>query len=247
MKKNLLIAILSLIGIATLSAQKSVTVDAFKKVIISPHIEATFVQGDEEKVTIDHASISEDKINIEVSGRTLRVYLDGAKTTTKSERVKNERWKGKRSIYQGKILEVTITYKTLENLSIRGEQEAKLNSPIDQEEFHLSIYGESDVFLESLRTDEFTVAIYGESYLEIREGDVQYQRYRTYGDSEVNALGMANRSTKITSYGESDFKVNVSERLKVTSFGEAKINYEGSPNVNKGIILGETRIRKIRS
>jgi len=243
--KKILTTALSLMCLCAIHAQKDIAVNSFKKVIISPHIEAIFIEGDEEKVRIEESQVSEDKINIEVEGRTLRVYLDGAKTATKSERVKNDHWKGKRPIYQGKMLTVTITYSVMESLSIRGEQEAQLKSPIDQEEFHLSIYGESEVFLEALRADEFTVAIYGESYLEVKDGEVAYQRYRTYGESEVNALGVQNKRAKITAYGESEFSVNVSERLRVTSFGEARIKYEGNPDVSKGIVLGETKIRKI--
>ena len=71
------------------------------------------------------------------------------------------------------------------------------------------------------------------------------QVYRAYGESEVNTLGMRNQRTKITAYGESNFRVNVSDRLKVTSYGEAEINYEGDPDVDRGIIIGEASIRKI--
>lgn len=227
----------------TITAQDLTQVKSFDKIIVSPHIEVILVAGNEESVKIENAKVSEDKINIEVEGKTLRLYLDGAKTVTKSEKSGNDNWK--KSIYNGTMATATITYKTLNTLSIRGEEIVKCESPIEQEDLKLMIYGESKVYFNSIITENLTVAIYGESYLEIQGGDVGRQVYRAYGESEVNTLDMENTSTKITAYGESNFRVNVSERLKVTCYGETKINYTGDANVDKGIVIGEARIRKI--
>lgn len=226
-------------------AQKVTVVKAFEKIIVSPHIEVVLVEGDEESVKIENAKVAENKINIEVEGKTLRLYLDGAKTVTKSEKVNNGKWKGKKSIYNGTMATATITYKKLKNLSIRGEEIVKCESLIEQKDLKLSIYGESKVYFKSLTTEELIVAIYGESYLEIQGGDVGRQVYRAYGESEVNTFDMENTSTKITAYGESNFRVKVSDRLKVTCYGETTINYKGDANVDKGIVIGEAEIRKI--
>jgi hypothetical protein len=226
-------------------AQKVTTVAAFEKVIVSPHIEVVLIEGDVESVKIENAKVSVDKINIEVEGKTLRLYLEGAKTVTKSEKVDNGKWKGKKSIYNGTMATATITYKRLKNLSIRGEEIVKCESAIEQKNLKLAIYGESKVYFKSLTTEELTVAIYGESYLEIAAGSVDHQVYRAYGESEVNTIDMENTSTKITAYGESNFRVNVSDRLKVTCYGETTINYKGDANVDKGIVIGEAEIRKI--
>lgn len=227
------------------NAQKTTQVDAFDKVIVSPHIEVILVEGNEESVKIENAKVSENKINIEVEGKTLRLYLDGAKTVTKSERVDNDNWKGKRSIYNGTMATATITYKKLKALSVRGEEIVKCESPLEQKSLKLMLYGESKVYFNSITTENLTVSIYGESYLEIQGGDVDRQVYRAYGESEVNTLDMENTSTKITAYGESNFRVNVSDRLKVTCYGETKVNYKGDADVDKGIVIGEARIRKI--
>lgn len=229
----------------SIAQERTVNVDAFDKVIVSPHIEVNLIEGSEESVKIENAKVSNDKINIEVEGKTLRIYLDGAKTITKSERVKSEEWKGKRSIYNGTMATATITYKTLKALSVRGEEIVKSLSPIDQDKLKLTIYGESKVYFNSLTTEELTVSIYGESYLEVEGGSVDRQIYRAYGESEVNTTEMDNKSTKITAYGESNFRVNVSDRLKVTCYGETTINYKGNADVDKGIVIGEAEIRKI--
>ena len=224
---------------------KTFQVGEFDKVIISPHIAVVLVEGDDTGVTIENSKVAMDKINVKVEGSTLRVYLDGAKTVTKSERVSSDNWRGKRAIYNGTIATATITYKTLKNLSIRGEEIVKCKSTLDQEDLKISLYGETMVYFNGMVLENLTVAIYGSSYLEIGEGNVQRQIFRAYGESEVNTLGLSNAETKITAYGESNFRVKVSDRLKVTCYGETTINYEGSPEVDNGIIIGEAKVRKI--
>ena len=247
MKKVILpIVLLFLVATFNVEAQeKTYPVQSFEKIIVSPHIEVNLVQGEKESVKIENAKVSFDKINIAVEGKALRIYLDGAKTVTKSEKYQNDDWTGKRSIYDGTMMTATITYKTLKALSIRGEEIVKALSPMNQDKLKLSIYGESKVYFNSLTTKELTVSIYGESYLEIESGSVDRQVYRAYGESEVNTSEMDNKSTKITAYGESNFRVNVSDRLKVTCYGESSINYKGEAAVDKGIVIGEAEIRKI--
>lgn len=230
---------------ASIAQEKTFTVKDFDKVIISPHIEVTLVAGDETSVVIENTKVPMNKINVEVQGGTLRIYLDDAKTVTKSERVSSDKWKGKRAIYNGTMATATITYKTLKNLSVRGEEIVKSKGDITGDELKISLYGETKVFFEGLLLNELTVAIYGSSYLEIAKGQVGRQVYRAYGESEVNTIGMENEETKITAYGESNFRVKVSDRLKVTCYGETTINYEGDPDVDNGIIIGEARVRKI--
>jgi hypothetical protein len=58
-------------------------------------------------------------------------------------------------------------------------------------------------------------------------------------------LNVENTETKLTAYGDGTFQFNVSEKLKITSYGAATINYSGSPNLTKGIVIGETKITKV--
>ncbi len=245
--KNTIMAIFAMVFLSIgLKAQnKNFEVRSFDKIIVSPHIEVNLVEGDEEGVLIENAKVSLDKINVEVEGSTLRLYLDDAKLVTKSEQVSNDNWRGKKPIYNGTMATATITYKTLKNLSIRGEEVVRAKNQIKAKDFKMSLYGEAKVYFDAVDIDELTVAIYGSSYLEIGEGNVGRQVFRAYGESEVNTVGMNADETKITAYGESNFRVNVSDRLKVTCYGETNVNYTGSAQVDRGIIIGEARVRKI--
>lgn len=229
----------------SMAQTKDFSVDPFDKVIVSPHIQVNFIQGDEETVHIEDISVPIEKFNIESSGQTLHIYLEGAKTTTKSEKVHEDNYDGKRSIYQGTIVRATITYKNLNDLSLRGEETFVCKSLLEGDKFQLKIYGESEVSLNDVKLNSLNTTIYGEAELKIRSGNIGKLKITSYGESEVTALDVQNESVKITAYGEGEFRLNVSKELKVTAYGEAEIEYKGNPEVNRGIIIGEATIRKI--
>jgi hypothetical protein len=229
----------------TQAQQKTFTVGSFDEVIISPHIEVIFEKADEASVVIENIDVSMDKLNVEVKGKTLHVYLDDAKVYTKSEKVQYDDYKGKHSIYNGTIVSAKIYYKDLEGISLRGDETHKVESILDGEELSLKIYGESEVYLSQIQVDQFHATMYGECYLEVKDGIAKRQRIISYGESEVNTFGVQNTTAKVTAYGEGRIKLSVSDELKVTAYGEASVHYKGSPMVNRGLVLGEATIHQI--
>ncbi|AXT61661.1 DUF2807 domain-containing protein [Aquimarina sp. AD10] len=225
---------------------KTVQVNHFDSAIISPHIQVTFKQGDAERVIIESSKVSQEKINIENEGKTLRIYLDGAKMVTKNVKTKRDEWNNrKKPLYKDTQVVATVIYKELKDLSIRGEEIIKCESLIEQDGFRLKAYGESKITMNALKVNNLNVTMYGESYLELKEGTVNNQKYTVYGEGKINTLGIANENTKITAYGEGNFRVNVSDHLKVTAFGEATVAYNGNPSINKGIVIGRAVIQKM--
>jgi hypothetical protein len=227
------------------SQLKEYTVDRFNKVIVSPHISVTFVKGDSESVTIHSSTEPLEAMNVEVSGKTLHLYLDNAKTTTKREKVEMDGWSEKRAIYDGTVVQATVTYQVLDELSLRGEERFECKSPIEQSKFSLTIYGESEVYLEEVRLDTMNTTVYGESLMEISSGSIGRQKITAYGETRINTAQVSTVETKITAYGEGTYRIAAEDRLKVTCYGEATVEYVGSPDIDKGIIIGETTIRKI--
>lgn len=240
------ITIIALVLVSqTLAAQSKKTVESFNKVIISPHIETTFVQGDEESVTVLDSTEPEDKINIEVNGETLRVYLDDAKETTKNETVTKNGIKMKVPIYKGKVLTIVVTYKNIEILSLRGEQRTLCESLIDTKKFKLNIYGESQVTFNNVNFQELDADIYGESQLTIKKGSIGNQKITAYGEGQINLVDIDNKTSKLKAYGEAKFTVNSSERIKFTAYGEAELYYKGSAEVETGLSIGDSEIHHI--
>nr|WP_294874467.1 head GIN domain-containing protein [uncultured Pedobacter sp.] len=245
MNKHLYLTIAFTFFILNIRAQTPITVEHFDKVIISPHIQVTFVQADHETVTIDTCKTDVKKVNIESKGKTLRIYLEDAKEVTKNEEIRNNGTVTKVPIYQGKILTVTVTYTELKSLSIRGEESAHLKSAIEQDNFNLKIYGESKVYFDKVKLNELRTTIYGESYLELKSGNITEQRLTAYGESKVEALGIESNVARLTLYGESKLNLNVADQINITAFGDAEIGYKGNPQIRKGITIGEVKTHKI--
>lgn len=249
MKKSYTLVVLIAIMVMglqnTIAQQKTFTPGSFDEVIISPHIEVIFEKADQESVVIEDIDVSMDKLNIEVKGKTLHIYLDDAKVYTKSEKVKYDDYKGKHAIYDGTIVSAKVYYTNLEEISLRGEETHKVDSVLDGEELTLKIYGESDVYLSEIEVEEFFATIYGEAYLEVKSGTATRQKITSYGEGEINTFGVQNTRAKVVAYGEGRVKLNVTDELKVTAYGEAKIHYKGSPMLNKGLVLGEATIHQI--
>lgn len=244
--KTIIFLSLLFFGLINTNAQsKNVTVKNFDKVIVSPHIAVNFVQGDTESVRIETCSADRNKLNIEVDGKTLRIYLEGAKEVTGTEKHEKERNKGRRSLYNGTIVTATVIYKNIDELSLRGEEKFICKSPITQNDFRLKVYGESNITINKVNLKTLRTTMYGASYIVIKEGTINYQKFTGYGEAKINTIGIANKSTKIIAYGEGSYRVNVSEKLKITAYGEATVAYKGSPDINKGIVIGEATIQKI--
>ena len=226
-------------------AQATIAVKHFNKVIISPHIQVTFVEGDNEGVTIDNSTVSNDKIIIEVKNNTLRIYLDGAKEIDKNQTTRENRYKQKHHIYNGTVVKATVTYKTMNVLSIRGDESQLCKSPIRGDKFTLRIYGESHVVLNEVNLGVLQTTVYGEGSLEIKSGVAKNQKYTSYGEGKINSLAVSGNTGQITAYGEANIRLNVSDEIKITSFGDSKLEYKGNPEISKGLNIGGTQISRI--
>ena len=242
--KNFLV-LLMIIAVQPTFAQTVTKVNSFNKIIISPNIQITFIEGKQESVTVEKSTVSNNNIHIEVNDKTLRIYLDGQKDFPKNEKTYKNGYKEKESLYNGTVVVATVTYKTLSDLSIRGEETQVCKSLLKDEKFKLAIYGESHVILDDVDLGQLQCTIYGESTLEIKSGIIKSQRYIAYGESSINGFAIKNNTTKITAYGESHFQINSSDAIKITAYGDAKLDYKGKAEINKGINIGDVQITKM--
>lgn len=223
---------------------KTYDVKKFDKVIISPHIEVIFKAGDEEKVIIEMLSEPLEEINVEVKGKTLQVYLDDAKTITKDDKEKSTKHKTVPA-YKGTVAKAIVYYKKVKTFSLRGEERFDFENAMISDKITFNIYGESQVYINDVTLKELRVTIYGESYLKIQKGSIENQRIIGYGESTVDLLQVNNHSTKITAYGDGSYQCNVSDKLKIVSFGEPTITYKGSAELENGLSIGEVDIVKM--
>src|SRR5438309_214366 len=115
-------------------------VEPFHKVIISPYIQATFVAGDKESVTINGIITDSSKLHVEVNHGTLRLYLDGAKEIPHNDH-SDRNGNGSQHLYPNHAVIATIVYRRLDALSLRGEETYLCESPLSANQFYLHVYG----------------------------------------------------------------------------------------------------------
>ena len=240
--KNISVVAFVLVASSMLAQTKTISVSNFDSVIISPHISVTFQEGSEESVRVESITEPMEKFNVEVKNNTLSIFLDDARITTKNKKEKTEYYNRSKPIYKGTVARLVVTYKKINELDLRGEEKFLFESNIDTERLRLKIFGESEVIMNSVSLRTLQATLYGESHLEILKGDVETQKITAYGETTINTQNVESKETKLTAYGSGTFQLNVADRLKVTSYGEATIVYKGNPDVDKGIVIGETTI-----
>ena len=235
-----------LTGATPILYAQSGPVGPFHKVIISPYIQATFVQGDRESVTINSTIVDSSNLHVEVHGGTLRVYLDGAKDILHNLREDGSDGRGHSyHPYPNHAVIATIVYKKLDALSLRGSETFLCESPLSAKNFSLYVYGDSRVLFTEVHISRMYTTLYGESSLDIRSGEVKSQHYTSFGDGKILATTISGQSAKVVAFGDAEFRVNVSDWIKVTAFGDAKLRYLGNPAIVKGIHLGDMDLQKL--
>ncbi|MCI2228092.1 DUF2807 domain-containing protein [Polaribacter sp. MSW13] len=247
MKFKILILLTSLLFINNnINAQKTIKLDkSFDKIIVSPHIETVFKKGTEPSIVIEDINVPMEKFKYELKNGTLQVYLEGAKTYTKNKKVVIRHSKKKVPLYKNRVVKVIITYVDVTIFSLRGEEKITFQTPLNQKECNLRIYGKSEVSVTSIDVDKLNVSIYGDSFLKIDNGTINKQKITAYGASKIMASVVLSNETKITAYGDGTFQLNASKKMKVTSYGEATILYKGDAELKKGIVIGESIIKKV--
>ena len=234
-----------LLTMATASfAQEEITKDlrSFNKVIASPKINLILEEGDHEGIRLVYSNVSQDKINIVVKGKTLHLYLDDAKVVDKLERANLH---GKESIYRHANVTAYVTYKQLKHLEIRGTQELTCNSELKAKKFKLKAYGQNEITLAGMKAEYLKTSLYGENELKIKGGTAEYQKYRLFGENKIDTQALKSFSTITNIYGESKIKLSTQDELRVNSFGESRVSYNGDAQVSRGLIFGKTHIDKI--
>ena len=217
------------------------TLKPFTRIVASPRVNLVLTKGRDESIRLVYKDVDESKINIEVNGRTLRIFLDDAR---KVERMKpkEHRYAPRESMYAGASITAYVTYQELEMLEIRGDQELNCNDPIESEQFVLRAYGENDITLSGLKTEYFKAKLYGENDLHIKNGRVIEQKYMLYGENKIDTREVKSDYIVTSIFGEGTLKINSSEEVRVDAFGEPTIHVDGGAHVNRRLVFGKAQI-----
>jgi hypothetical protein len=242
MKKCILIA-LGLLATLGAFAQEEIQKElkSFSHIIASPRINLILKQGEKESIRLVYNDVSRSKINIEVSNHTLHLYLDNARKVEKMDPYEPSHGQ-RRNMYDGVNITAYVTYKSLEGLEIRGNQELTCYDPIESDEFRLKAYGENEITLASLKTDFFKATMYGTNKLKISKGKVVEQKYKLYGENKIDTRDLKSAYASTSIFGEGQVRITSTEEVRVDAFGEPNIYVNGGAHVNRRLVIGRTSI-----
>ncbi|WP_341227790.1 DUF2807 domain-containing protein [uncultured Arcticibacterium sp.] len=218
---------------ATASNAQKVHVNHFDKVVVNPDIEVVFVHGSEESVNIKRSFIDEDKIQIKVENNSLKLSIEGRNLD------KNYKHNGTKAY-------LVVTYRDLEEVVLKGDQDVLFENKLVARDFEINIYGDSEVTMNEVDIDFMETNIYGDHTLRIKSGNINNHDYTVFGDCDVNTMNVDNDVTKLVIFGDASFDIHVNELLKIKTLGDADVTYSGNPKISKGLSLGDTSIRRAR-
>lgn len=235
--------ILAVVLFSRLSSAQTITepLKKFNKIQVSPLINLVLEKGETEHIRIEYEGIAPEKINFSVSGNKLRIYLDEAKYTVKTEEIIKEGYRRKVPIYRDVRVTAYVSYQSLKKLQVRGEERVECNDSLISKRFKISLFGASQVNLAHLQTRRLKVHAYGENELVIKAGDSAVQKFRLFGENKIDTENMDAEMISARSIGESSLALYASDEITLWGIGEVKMRYAGHPYL-KRFVIGESSI-----
>jgi len=218
-------------------------VPSFRKIMVAQRINLVLTKGEKEAVRIAYANVDPSKINVKVNGSRLLIYLEDARLVEKQKR-NDDDWNDHREgIYKNATITAYVTYRELSKVEVRGEQEVTCNNEIESEKFKLKAYGEIEARFKTIDARTFKATLYGENKLRVADGKVGHQVYRLFGENRIDTQGLTSKTTATKIYGEGKISLKASEEVRITAFGEPRIDITGTSRISKGLIFGNAAIR----
>ena len=229
------------ISLSNVLTAQQYALPSFNKIVTGPHIALILENGPQEFVSFNCDEIPEDKINYTVKNGTLHIYLDHAKNLEKRNKVNTKYGKKRVSIYAGRKVTATVSYRHLSKLVIKGEEDILVRGMLENDRIKLTAYGDSYILINEIEASKFKAKMYGDCLLKIEDGSARQQKYVLFGDHIVEVNAVSSEKIKTTNFGASELNINTDE-LKYTSYGEIDIELSRGALIRKGIVLGESSL-----
>lgn len=213
----------------------------FNGIVASPRINVILEKGNQESVRVIYNNVDPEKINIAVTGKTLRIYLDQARKVERPKRRQHFN-DNRETMYEGVSVTAYVTYRDLETIEIRGRQDLTCKDLLEAETFTLRAYGENGIHFSSLRTGFFKAKLYGQNDLQIDKGRTLEQKFLLYGENKIDTKGMRSDYIITSIFGEGSLRIHSAEEVRIDAFGGPRIYVDGGANINRRLVIGKANI-----
>lgn len=238
---KILILIFSCCAVSAFGQEIKKELSPFNGIVASPRINVILEKGSKESIRLIYNNVNPEKINIDITGKILRIYLDQARKIEPLKRSQDSHG-NRETMYEGVSVTAYVTYQDLETLEIRGNQELTCKDAIEAEKFTLKAYGENEIHFSSLRTGFFKARLYGQNDLQIDKGRSLEQKFILYGENKIDTKGMRSDYIITSIFGEGSLRINSAEEVRIDAFGEPLIYVDGGANINRRLVIGKANI-----
>jgi hypothetical protein len=130
-------------------------------------------------------------------------------------------------------LNVTITVKDLEGISIAGSGDIIGNDEFNSAKFYADIAGSGDIAIK-ISADRLESGISGSGSIKLA-GSTNSHDARITGSGDLDAFELQARNSSVVITGSGNCRIRVSDRLQAKITGSGDVLYKGHPEISKSI------------
>lgn len=183
-------------------------IDSFDAIRVSEGIDAYIRQGNEETVRVEAEDIDIDKIATEVSGSTLKIYIDG-----------NHRGSFKVKVY--------ITFREVEELSVSSAGGIYGENKIKTNDLEISASSAGDIELDiEAESIELSASSSGDIVL---SGSTNYLEASISSAGDLDAYDLDAKQVHVRVSSAGSARVTAIEKLDARASSGGDVRYRGNP------------------
>jgi hypothetical protein len=210
--KRITTTLIIIVALATVVfAQQTETrkLDNFSAISVGEAIELILVPGNKNEAKITADNIDLDEIETKVFGSRLKIELAGNR-------------------YKNIDVEITLTYKSLEELSVSSAANVTTKGAIRAEEFEVSVSSAGFAGLE-VEAKEIDVEVSSSGELEL-EGRTVSQRVGVSSAGEYKGYDLACEDTYVRASSAGSARVSASKKIDAKASSAGSVKYKGNPD-----------------
>lgn len=186
------------------------TIGSFDGIRVSTGIDVYLTKGEEESLRLETKGIDLEEVVTEVSGKTLKIYLEG-----------NRYRSGGRSV------EVFITYRQLEELSASSAANIYSREVIESPELDITASSAGNIEVK-IKSESVEVSASSSGDIQL-EGVTNRLKASASSAGDINAYDLESKIADVRASSAGSIRIFVIEELEARASSAGSIRYKGSP------------------
>ncbi|MEP1093922.1 MAG: head GIN domain-containing protein [Cyclobacteriaceae bacterium] len=229
MKALTTLLILLFISISVSAQKRTIDASNFSEFSFAVAGNVYLMQGSEEKVEVECSDETFDKLVFDLSGDRLTI-----------RRERNLNW---RDGLRNSDLDVYITMKDIERLTVSGSGTISSENQLNTDDLRLSVSGSGDMELD-LNSSEVDIHISGSGSIRL-DGTADKTEASISGSGKVKAEDMKSRIFEASISGSGNCYVYATEEVRAKISGSGNVYYDGNPERVNGNSSGSGKVKRM--